>query len=108
MAHVYVTEKIHPDGVALLEASGATVARAWEMEGAARAAALAEAEAILVRITPVDAAFLARAPKLKIISRHGVGCDNIDLPAARAAGITVAISAGANDVAVAGLGHRLL
>ena len=46
----------------------------------------AEAEAMLVRITKVDAQVLAAAPKLKIISRHGVGCDNIDLPAAKAAG----------------------
>ena len=39
--------------------------------------------------------------KLKIISRHGVGYDNIDLDACKKNNITIAITATANAVAVA-------
>lgn len=100
MAHVLVTEKVHDDGLAILEAAGHDVARGWEMSAADAAAALARAEGMLLRTNRIDAAAIAAAPSLKIISRHGVGCDNIDLAAAKAAGVTVAISAGANDGAV--------
>jgi D-3-phosphoglycerate dehydrogenase len=36
-----------------------------------------------------DAAMLARAPALKIIARTGIGYDNVDVPAATAAGVCV-------------------
>ncbi|MGH7946905.1 MAG: NAD(P)-dependent oxidoreductase, partial [Opitutaceae bacterium] len=36
-----------------------------------------------------DGAMLARAPRLKIIARTGIGCDNIDLAAAASAGVCV-------------------
>ncbi|MEL7463221.1 MAG: NAD(P)-dependent oxidoreductase [Pseudomonadota bacterium] len=101
MATVFLTEPIHEDGVAVLRDAGATLHFGWELDPAARAAALAETEAIVARVEKIGAQVFAAAPKLKVISRHGVGCDSIDLPAAKAAGVTVAISAGANDTAVA-------
>lgn len=53
-------------------------------------AALPEADALLVRsATTVDAEAIAAAPKLKIIARAGVGLDNVDVPAATAAGVLV-------------------
>ena len=36
-----------------------------------------------------DAAVLERAPSLKVIARTGIGYDNIDVPAATAAGVCV-------------------
>lgn len=45
---------------------------------------------------------LARAPSLTVLSRHGVGYDNIDVPCATRLGIAVAITRGAGEeVAVA-------
>ncbi|GEJ57151.1 hydroxyacid dehydrogenase [Anaeromyxobacter diazotrophicus] len=65
-------------------------------------AELASAEALVVRNqTRVDAALLARAPRLRVVGRLGVGLDNIDLPACRARGIAVVVARGANAVAVA-------
>jgi D-3-phosphoglycerate dehydrogenase len=47
------------------------------------------AEAICVRLTQVPRSMIERAPNLKIISRHGVGCDNIDVAAATEHGVIV-------------------
>ncbi len=44
---------------------------------------------------------LAKAPKLKVIGRAGVGVDNVDLKAATAAGVLVMNTPGGNAVSVA-------
>ena len=49
----------------------------------------------------VNADVLAKAPKLRVIGRAGVGVDNVDLPAATAAGVLVMNTPGGNAVAVA-------
>ncbi len=65
-------------------------------------ASLAEAEGIIVRNrTQVRDALLEAAPKLKTVGRLGVGLDNIDLEACKAAGISVHPASGANDLSVA-------
>jgi D-3-phosphoglycerate dehydrogenase / 2-oxoglutarate reductase len=43
----------------------------------------------------------AKAPKLRVIGRAGVGVDNVDLPAATAAGVLVMNTPGGNAVSVA-------
>jgi D-3-phosphoglycerate dehydrogenase / 2-oxoglutarate reductase len=63
---------------------------------------LADAEALVVRsAVQVTAAVLAQAPKLRVIGRAGVGVDNVDLPAATAAGVLVMNTPGGNAVSVA-------
>lgn len=57
---------------------------------------------------PVTARVIAAAPKLKVISKHGVGYENIDLAAARARGIPVAVAGGAIADSVADLAFALL
>jgi D-3-phosphoglycerate dehydrogenase len=58
------------------------------------------AEAICVRLTQVPRSMIERAPNLKIISRHGVGCDNIDVAAATEHGVIVATVGLANAPSV--------
>ncbi|MBO0763787.1 MAG: hydroxyacid dehydrogenase [Hyphomicrobiaceae bacterium] len=48
------------------------------------------AEAICVRLTKIPRTLMEAAPNLKIISRHGVGLDNIDVAAATERGVAVA------------------
>ena len=48
-----------------------------------------DCDAILARIEKYPAEVLEAAPKLKVIGRHGVGCNNIDLKAAERLGIWV-------------------
>jgi D-3-phosphoglycerate dehydrogenase len=63
---------------------------------------LADTDALLVRsAVKVNAEVLAKAPKLKVIGRAGVGVDNVDLPAATAAGVLVMNTPGGNAVSVA-------
>ena len=63
---------------------------------------LADADALFVRsAVKVNAEVLAKAPKLRVIGRAGVGVDNVDLPAATAANVLVMNTPGGNAVAVA-------
>ena len=51
---------------------------------------LGRADAILVRDTPITAATIEGAPRLRVIARYGIGVDNVDLEAARARRVFVA------------------
>src|SRR5947208_12653961 len=63
---------------------------------------LCDAEALLVRsAVQVTPEVLAKAPKLRVIGRAGVGVDNVDLDAATAAGVLVMNTPGGNAVSVA-------
>ncbi len=55
----------------------------------------------ILGLDPATAKVIAAAPRLKVISRYGVGLDNIDVEAATAAGVVVTRTIGANHVAVA-------
>jgi D-3-phosphoglycerate dehydrogenase len=60
------------------------------------------AEALIVRsAVQVTKDVLKQAPKLRVIGRAGVGVDNVDLPAATAAGVLVMNTPGGNAVSVA-------
>ena len=60
-----------------------------------------ECDGISIRTAKLPAEVIKGAKNLKIISRHGVGYDNIDLEAAKQKNITISITATANAVAVA-------
>ncbi len=63
---------------------------------------LGDAEALVVRsAVQVTPDVLKKAPKLRVIGRAGVGVDNVDLPAATAAGVLVMNTPGGNAVSVA-------
>ncbi|GAB2564919.1 NAD(P)-dependent oxidoreductase [Leucobacter ruminantium] len=63
---------------------------------------LAVAEGAIVRAAfDVDAALLDRMPRLRVAARTGVGVERVDLAAARARGVAVAITPGSNARAVA-------
>lgn len=63
---------------------------------------LLQANALVVRTyTRVDADLLARAPRLKVVGRAGVGLDRIDIAACNAKGVRVVHTPDANTQAVA-------
>jgi D-3-phosphoglycerate dehydrogenase len=63
---------------------------------------LEAADALLVRsAVQVDKTVLAKAPRLKVVGRAGVGVDNVDLEAATEAGVLVMNTPGGNAISVA-------
>lgn len=96
--------RLAPQAVALLEQAGASVHYMDPFPGAAAVAARAGAinpVAILSRQGPVAAAAMDAAPALRIIARHGVGVDDVDVAEAARRGILVTRSPGSNTRAVA-------
>src|SRR5512134_2067928 len=71
-------------------------------------AKLPETDAWIVAFHPIGPALLDAAPRLRIIAKHGVGVDNIDIAAATARGIVVTTAPSGNDQAVADLTMALL
>ena len=62
---------------------------------------IADADALVIRTAgTIDAALMDHAPKLRVIGRHGVGYDQVDLPAATERGIQVIYTPGANTQSV--------
>jgi D-3-phosphoglycerate dehydrogenase / 2-oxoglutarate reductase len=102
MPEVLVVGRIKPEGMAILEARGGLSVRlAEESDPAAILAAAPTADAILVRTAPIGADVIAAAQRLRVVSRHGVGYDNVDVAALDARRIPLAVSANANRVSVA-------
>ena len=62
---------------------------------------IADADGVTIRTSLLPAAVIERAARLKVVSRHGVGYDNIDVDALTRRGIPLAIAADANATAVA-------
>ena len=59
-----------------------------------------DVDAILVRTSVVSGPVIRAAPALKVVSRHGVGIDNVDVAECTRHGIAVAITEEANAQAV--------
>ncbi len=98
---VLIAEELSP---ATIEALGPGV-HVRTVDGTDRAALLrevAQASALLVRsATRVDAEVLASAPRLRVVARAGVGLDNVDVPAATAAGVMVVNAPTSNTTSAA-------
>lgn len=61
-----------------------------------------DADALVIRTAgTIDAALMDCAPRLRVVGRHGVGYDQVDIPAATERGIQVVYTPGANTEAVA-------
>ena len=71
-------------------------------------AAVAGADALIVRSDLVDAAVIAAAPGLKIVVRAGAGYDNLDLNACTARNIVAMNTPGQNSNAVAELAFGMM
>ena len=101
---IMTAPRLAPQAVALIEAAGATLHYMPPFPRAAEVASLArqvDAVAILSRQGPVTAEVMDAAPRLRVVARHGVGVDDVDLAAAAARGILVTRAPGSNTQAVA-------
>jgi D-3-phosphoglycerate dehydrogenase len=71
-------------------------------------AACGDADAILARLGTVTRRVIEAAPKLRIVARHGVGVDAVDLDAATEHGVVVTTTGSENAAAVAEYTFALL
>ncbi|MDF2724800.1 MAG: putative dehydrogenase related to phosphoglycerate dehydrogenase [Paenibacillus sp.] len=62
---------------------------------------IADADAIVTRLTPIDRDLIAKGAKLKAIARHGIGVDNIDVEFAASRNVAVITTGNANSLSVA-------
>ena len=98
---VLVAEKIGDSGVALLrEHFEVEIGVGWSAEELD--ARIGEYEGILIRsATQLDEPRLARAQRLRVVGRAGVGVDNVDVGAATKRGIVVANAPQSNVITAA-------
>jgi D-3-phosphoglycerate dehydrogenase / 2-oxoglutarate reductase len=98
---VVLAGPIHADGHANLEAGARVVVCTDETEaGLVRVAA--EAQGILFRAKPrCTESLMAACKQLRVVGRHGVGLDTVDIPAATRLGVAVVHAPGSNSQAVA-------
>ncbi len=64
---------------------------------------ISEIDAIILRTFPVSRKLIENAPKLKVIGKHGVGYDSIDIEAAKEHGVKVVYTPEANIQSVSEL-----
>jgi D-3-phosphoglycerate dehydrogenase len=97
---VVIAEPFSETGIGVLRAAGIEVVSVVGQPASALAAALADADGLIVRSeTKVDRTLLGFGPKLAVVARAGVGVDAIDVAAATDAGIVVLNTPGANTLA---------
>ena len=99
---IAVIEEIHKDGLELLENHPN-----FEYELITNVSEdnlikeLPDFDACTLRVSKLDEKVLKHCKKLKVISRHGVGIDNVDLEYIKKNNISLLVTATANAVAVA-------
>lgn len=100
--NVVVIERIAPSATALLDARSDI---SWKLVSdttpSSLMKAIRDADALTVRVADLPEHVLEAAPRLKVISRHGVGFDNVPVDYCTRRGIAVAIVGNANSVSVA-------
>ena len=102
MPQVLVAGKLHPAGLSVLrEAPGIDLDYVTDASTEAMLPHLPDADAVLLRMQDMSAEIIAQAPKLKIVSRHGVGYDAVDVDALNARGIALSITGDVNSQTVA-------
>jgi len=97
---VVIAEPMAPEGPDILRKE-AEVLYLPEMPGTSLVDVIGEADAIGVRVLKIDRSLLEKARKLKIIAKHGVGYDNIDVAAASEKHIVVVNTPESNAESVA-------
>jgi D-3-phosphoglycerate dehydrogenase len=102
MPRIVLGRALDREGQALLEARrDLDLVVLHDPPVAAWHAALADADGAVLWLERMDTAALAVAPRLKVVSRIGVGFDTVDVPACSARGIPVMVVNGTNDLSVA-------
>ena len=99
---ILIIQPIHEAGIKLLmDNSNYEYEILENLEAQDIKSKISNCDAISIRTAKLSGELINCSKNLKIISRHGVGYDNIDLTASKEKNITLAITATANAIAVA-------
>lgn len=102
MRNVLVIGKIHAEGMKILNGHGGfNVEVLTDPDAPIPIEKIEASDAILIRYGVLTESDIRNADKLKVVSRHGVGCDNLPVEALSARGIPVTIVGPVNAVSVA-------
>ena len=102
MKKVLIIKKIHESGIKLLDNRKDFSYEVVEnLETNFLINKLQDCDAVSLKTSKLGADLINAANKLKIISRHGVGCDNVDLEAVKKKKIILSITTNANASTVA-------
>ena len=102
MPHLLIAGKLHPAGLALLkDGGGFTFDYVEEVSEPSYAPLIGKADALVIRTQPLSAATIAQASQLKIVSRHGVGYDSVDVTALNKQRIPLCVVGDVNSLSVA-------
>jgi len=101
MTHILVAGRLHQAGIDVLkQAKGFTYKLIDEVSVESYAPFIGEADGLVIRTQPLTAEVVATAPNLRVVSRHGVGYDAIDVAALNARKIALTIVGDVNSRAV--------
>ncbi|HEY3086492.1 MAG TPA: phosphoglycerate dehydrogenase [Jatrophihabitantaceae bacterium] len=99
---VLVAENIGESGIELLREAGLDVELGARWNRADLEGRIAEFDGIVIRsATHVDADLLAKADRMRVVARAGVGVDNVDVEAATRRGVVVANAPQSNVITAA-------
>ncbi|MDP9138683.1 MAG: hydroxyacid dehydrogenase [Pseudomonadota bacterium] len=102
MARVVVVGKLHENGMKLLQnRRGLEIEQHLAPGEPQMREAAARADAILIRTTKLSGQAIAGAKSLRVVARHGVGYDNIDIAALNVRKIPLALVGNVNATSVA-------
>ena len=102
MKKVVVINVIHEAGLRVLEArEDVALSVVAEPDAERVRREVAEAHGIIVRTFPIDRALIEVAPRLEVVSRHGVGYDSVDVAALDERRVPLTIVGDVNAVPVA-------
>ena len=102
MKKILIIQPIHEAGIELLKYNNNYEFEIIEdAEISNLKSKIVDCDGVSIRTAKLPAEAINAAKSLKIISRHGVGYDNIDLKSSKDKNITIAITAKANAIAVA-------
>lgn len=97
---VLLSEKIHQEGMEILSRVGNVVIAPDPSEDSL-INMISDAEALVVRSSLVTAKIIEAGKRLRVIGRHGIGVDSIDLNACAKQGVIVVNAPEANVISVA-------
>ena len=98
---ILIIQNIHQEGINLLKGNSSYEFEIFDEINEDLKQKIVDCDAISIRTAKLPNEIISSAKKLQVISRHGVGYDNIDLKSTKEIGATLTITATANAVAVA-------